>query len=118
MILYLFNFLNCRVFLQILSDISIQCKERAILLYKIFKLYFVEHEKKWIAVIHRLKNKIKHYKDLCEVIVANKFKNVDKIDEINKVLLNRHLSEGIQYYYVKRKFNFSQEHHSSIITRK
>lgn len=82
------------MFLQILSDISSECKERSVLLYKIFKLYFVEQEKKWIVVINKLKNKIKHYKDLCKVIIENKFKNLEKIDEIQKVLLNRKIVEG------------------------
>ena len=87
------------MFLQILSDISSECKERSVLLYKIFKLYFVENEKKWIVVMNKLKNKIKLYKDFCEIILSNKFKNVDKIEEINKILQKRKVNEGIQHFF-------------------
>ena len=76
------------IFIQLLSEISLECKERAVLLYKFFKTYFVEQEKKWFLLINRMNDKIKYYKDLCKAIVQQKNRFIDKIERINDVLFN------------------------------
>lgn len=80
--------------MQILSDIYKECKERAILLYKIFKLYFVETERKWIEISNQLKNKIKKYREISEMIMNQKYKSMNKIEEINAILLDRSVNQG------------------------
>lgn len=88
------------IFIQILSEISLECKERAILLYKFFKIYFVEQEKKWISAINKMKDKIKYYKELCKTIMQMKNHQIEKIEEINDILFNNKLSKGKQLYYI------------------
>ncbi len=80
--------------MQVLTDISKECKERAILLYKIFKLYFVETEKRWIEISKQMKEKITKYREISEIILKLKFKNIEKIDEINSILLDKNINEG------------------------
>jgi hypothetical protein len=84
--------------MQVLTDISKECKERAILLYKIFKLYFVETEKRWIEISKQMKEKITKYREISEIILKLKFKNIEKIDEINSILLDKNISEGKIYF--------------------
>jgi hypothetical protein len=82
------------IFIQILSEISLECKERAILLYKFFKIYFVEQEKKWISAINKMKDKIRYYKELCKTIMQMKNNQIDKIEEINDILFTNKLTKG------------------------
>jgi len=82
------------MFLQLISEIYSECKERGILLYKFFKLYFVEQEKKWTIVINRMKDKVKYYKDLCKTILQQKNKYLEKIETINEVLFTNKLTQG------------------------
>ena len=82
------------MFLQIISEISSECKERGILIYKFFKIYFVEQEKKWITVLNRMKQKIKFYKDLCGIVIQQKNIHLDKIEKINEVLFTNSLTSG------------------------
>lgn len=56
------------------------------MLYKVFKLYFVEQEKKWIKVIEKLKEKINYFKELCKTIIQQKNKHLSKIESINDTL--------------------------------
>ena len=84
--------------MQVLTDISKECKERAILLYKIFKLYFVETEKRWIEISKQMKEKITKYREISEIILKLKFKNIENIDEINSILLDKNISEGKIYF--------------------
>lgn len=80
--------------MQVLSDISKECKERAILLYKTFKLYFVETEKRWIEISKRLKDKITKYREISEIVLKQKYRNIEKIDEINSILLGKNINQG------------------------
>jgi len=69
-----------------------------ILLYKIFKLYFVETEKRWIEISKQMKEKITKYREISEIILKLKFKNIENIDEINSILLDKNISEGKIYF--------------------
>ena len=69
-------------------------KDRAILIYKFFKVYFVEQEKKWLNILNTMKDKIKYYKDLCKIMVQQKEKHIDKIERINEVLLSNNLTRN------------------------
>jgi hypothetical protein len=80
------------IFLQILSEISMECKERAVLLYKFFKLYFVELEKKWTFSFERLREKIKYYKELCKAVIQQKNKFLEKIETINNIIFSNNLT--------------------------
>jgi hypothetical protein len=80
------------IFLQILSEISVECKERAVLLYKFFKLYFVELEKKWTSSYERLREKIKYYKELCKAVIQQKNKFLEKIEMINNIIFSNNLT--------------------------
>jgi hypothetical protein len=82
------------IFIQIISEISSECKERGILLYKFFKIYFVEQEKKWTIAINKMKEKVKYYKELCKTIMQMKNQQIDKIEEINDILFTNKLSKG------------------------
>ena len=73
---------------------SSECKERGVLLYKFFKIYFVEQEKKWVIAINIMKDKISYYKDLCKTIIQHKNMHIEKIEEINDVLFTNKLSKG------------------------
>lgn len=81
------------IFLQILSEISVECKERAALLYKFFKMYFCEQEIKWVIVVNKMKEKVRYYKDLCKTIVDQKSKHLDKINKINDILFAQKLTK-------------------------
>lgn len=85
------------VFIQILSEISSECKERGILLYKFFKIYFVKQEQKWINEVKKLKEKIKYYKQLCKNIMQLKNEKIHKIEEINEILFTKILTKGSYY---------------------
>jgi hypothetical protein len=81
------------IFLQLLSEISVECKERAALLYKFFKMYFCEQERKWILVVNKMKEKVHYYKDLCKTIIDQKSKHLDKIGKINDILFAQKLTK-------------------------
>ena len=72
------------IFIQILSELSSECKERSNLLYKFFKIYFVEQVKKWTLTVNKMKKKIKYYKELCMTIIQPKSMQKKKIEEINR----------------------------------
>jgi hypothetical protein len=79
--------------MQMLSEIAIECKEKAILIFKIFKIYFVEIEKKWISLTTKLKDKIIYYKNLCQTILQQKNKSILKIENISDVLFANKLTK-------------------------
>jgi hypothetical protein len=87
--------------MQVLTDISKECKERAILLYKVFKLYFVETEKRWIDISKQMKEKITKYREISEIVLKQKFKNIDKIDEINSIMLDKNVNQGEMIFYTE-----------------
>jgi hypothetical protein len=81
------------VFIQILSEISQQHKEKATLIYKFFKIYFSQQESKWVIIINRFKDKITYYKNLCKLIIQQKNKNLDRVEKISDVLSQNRLSK-------------------------
>ena len=81
------------IFIQILSEIHSDNKDKAILLYKFFTNFFVEQDKKWIYVVSKMKEKVKIYKNLCKAILTQKNKNVDKIEDMNNVLFSNKVTK-------------------------
>lgn len=79
--------------MQMLADISLECKERGTLLYKFFKIYFTEQEKKWTLIINKMQEKITYYKDLCKTVIQQKNKHLDKLERINDVLFTQKLTK-------------------------
>jgi len=77
----------------LLSEIGAECKEKAILLYRVFKMFFAEQEKKWANITFKIKEKIGYYKDLCRTLIDNKNSDNTKIEKINDILFSRKLSE-------------------------
>jgi len=63
-----------------------------VLLYKIFKLFFVEQERKWTIVVSKLKEKITYFKELSKTIIQQKHKHLEKIEKINDILFSKKLS--------------------------
>jgi hypothetical protein len=87
-------FLSFLILIQTLSEISTECKEKAVLLYKIFKLYFVELENKWLIVISNMNEKINYYKELCRNVLKTKNKHLpERIEIINDVLFHNKLTK-------------------------
>jgi hypothetical protein len=56
------------------------------LFYKVFKLFFVEQEKKWIDIIIQMRIKIDYYKALVKNVIQQKGKHLQKIERINDIL--------------------------------
>jgi len=82
------------IFIQIMGEIAVEYKERAILLYKFFKVYFVEQEKKWLTIIQNMQNKIDMYKETCKTFVnKNSAEIVSNNDGVEKILNSSHLTE-------------------------
>jgi hypothetical protein len=80
------------IFLQILSEISIECKERAYLLFTFFKVYFAEQEVKFSSILSKLYDKIKFYKDLCKLVIQQKHKSLARIEEISETLVSQRIT--------------------------
>jgi hypothetical protein len=86
-----------RIFIQILSEIGSECKEKAVLLYRVFKLFFVEQEKKWTVITNHMKEKILYYTELAKAVNQQKNKHLTKIEAINDCLFANKLSlENLQ----------------------
>jgi hypothetical protein len=81
------------IFLQILSEIAVENKERSLLLYKCFKIYFVEQEKKWLGIVNKLKEKASYYRELCKIIIQQKNEHVKKVEDISEVLLSQAITK-------------------------
>lgn len=69
-----------------------ECKEKAVLLYQVFKLFFVEQEKKWTVITNHMKEKIHYYKELAKTVIQQKNKHLAKIEAINDCLFANKLS--------------------------
>lgn len=70
-----------------------ECKEKAILLYRVFKMFFAEQERKWANLTFKIREKIGYYKDLCKTLIENKNNQNTKIDKLNDILFARKLNE-------------------------
>jgi len=86
---YLYLYL---IFLQIVSDIAKDCKDKANLLYKCFKLYFIEQEKRYIDSLKFLKERAKTFKDFCKLILQYNSKNMESMDVMNEILMDKTVS--------------------------
>lgn len=82
------------IFMQILSDISNECKERAYLLYTFFKVYFAEQENKFGIIISNIYEKVMFYKDLCKLILQQKHRHIENIDYITDILVSQRISSN------------------------
>lgn len=68
-----------------------ECKERALLLYKFLKIYLFEQEKKWIKIIEKVDKRIKYYKDLCKIVITKESKSSNDIkflERLNEILFS------------------------------
>jgi len=83
------------IFIQMLGEIHMECKERAVLLYKIFKLYFAEQEKKWVREIVKMKEQINIYKDICKSFISKKSDAMDQVEDINDVMFAARVTSGM-----------------------
>lgn len=80
------------ILIEILSEISFKNKERAILIYKCFKYYFINNSEKYATIFSKLNEKIYFYKDLCKLIVQQKHKHIEKIEVIAEIIATTKLS--------------------------
>ena len=95
-----------------LSDISEDCKERAVVLFKFFKVYFIEQEKKWILLFKKMKEKMKYYRDFCKLVIQQKTKNLNIVESINEVLFSNLVTVGKLNNINIRKFKQTQKNDS------
>ena len=86
--LFLFN-----IFLQVLAEINIKDKEKSFMLYKFFKIYFAQQNKKYGLILSKLNEKVKFYKDLCMLIVQQKHRQIENIEVIAEILSTGKLNE-------------------------
>jgi hypothetical protein len=63
-----------------------ECKEKGILFYKVFKLFFIEQEKKWYDVINEMKIKINYFKELSKTVIQQKNKQLQRVEKLNDIL--------------------------------
>lgn len=106
-----------RIFIQILSEIGSECKEKAVLLYRVFKLFFVEQEKKWTVITNHMKEKISYYKELAKAVIQQKNKHISKIEDINDCLFSNKMSiENLQRHknLIKELLNVVNEKRDQI----
>ncbi len=61
-------------------------------MYRVFKLFFVEQERKWIIIINQMKEKINYFKELSKTIMQQKNKHLQKIEKINDTLFANKIS--------------------------
>ena len=81
------------IFLQELSDISKEFKEKAILLYKLFVHFLAEQDKKWIYVINKIKERVNIYKNLSKTILSQKNNNLQNIEDLTTILFSNKISK-------------------------
>ncbi len=81
------------IFLQELSDISREFKEKAILLYKLFVHFLAEQDKKWIYVINKMKERVNIYKNLSKIFLSQKNKNIQIIENLTTILYSNKISK-------------------------
>ena len=79
----------------LLSEISLESKEKAFLLYKFFKIYFVHQEKKYTFAFKKMSEKINFYKELCRSVIQQKSKHIEKMEVIHEVLFSNKMTKGI-----------------------
>ena len=79
------------VFLQVLAEISSENKDKAYLLFKAFKLYFVQQEKRNSFEKNRILDKIDFYRDLCKTLVSRNPK-IPSLETINNILFAKNVS--------------------------
>lgn len=70
-----------------------ECKEKAILLYKVLKMFFAEQERKWANLTYKIKEKVDYYKDLCKTVLETKEKRENKLEKLNDILFQKNLTE-------------------------
>ena len=79
-----------------LSEISKDYKEKAILIYKFFKYYFIEKEKIFIEKIKIKNDKLDNFKQICNVIINSENKSDEDlpIEFIIDTLERKPLTDG------------------------
>ena len=82
------------ILIELLSEISVESKDKALLLYKIFKIYFVQQEKKYLFTNKKMTEKVKFYKELCKTVIQQSTTHLEKVEVINEVLFSNKLTKG------------------------
>ena len=78
--------------MEVLSGIFVENKTRATLLYRLFKIQFVETEKKWLHIMKEEREKIHFYRDLCKMIIFDHNKENESIAAVTDVIFNNQIS--------------------------
>ena len=62
------------------------------MLFTFFKVYFAEQEVKFSSILTKLYDKIKFYKDLCKLVIQQKHKYLERIEEISDTLVSQRIT--------------------------
>jgi len=81
------------IFMNMLSEISTENKDKASLLYRAFKEYFVLIETNHTIEKQKILQKINFYKELCKTVLSQKQDSLGNIDSINDVLFANTITE-------------------------
>jgi len=81
------------ILLNLISEVSLENKDRAELIYKAFKEYFVLVESYNIAQLDRSYKKVDFFKELCKIIIAQKEETIENFEIINDVLYAQAITE-------------------------
>ena len=76
------------IFLQVLSEIGKDDRDKAILLYKAFKYYFVVKDSYEVYEQEKNLKKINFYKTLCKTLLGEENTEIADIDTINDILFS------------------------------
>ena len=77
----------------LLSETSKEYKERAVMFYRFFKIFFAEKEKEFQEKIFRNHERIKFIKNLCKQILKSNNKYVANMEEISDIIFRNKLSQ-------------------------
>ncbi len=75
-------------------------------MYKVFKMFFSEQERKWSNLTLKIKQKLEYYKDLFKTIIQNKEKKENIMEKLNEILFQNVLSEINLQNHKKIIYNF------------
>ena len=79
------------VILQVLSEISNESNDKAYLLFKAFKMYFTQQEKRNIFEKNKILDKVNYYRELTNTLIS-KHPKIPTLETINNILFAKKLS--------------------------
>jgi len=86
------SFILSLIFIQLISEISKEQKERGELLFRIFRIFMWKEEEKLVREKNDYLDKILYYRELCKNILSSKFKDDFHIEQINDILFTNVLT--------------------------